>query len=130
MTSGGVDEPRPFLDGDSAADWFYSRPGGGAILDFHRATITEVLGPDVSYNLRAAVDPQSGRPTTLIIEVAIPANDSFWPQILRLQEALMEHEDDLRGQTRRKNPYRNIVVVPVDLPDDWAAWVGQSEGFD
>ena len=125
MTSGGADEPRPFLDGDLAAQWFYSRRGGGAILDFHRTIIAEILGPAIPYNFRAAIDPQSGRPTTLIIEVAMPADDTAWARITQLQEALIESEDDLRGLSGSRNPFRNIVLVPVGLPADWTTWADE-----
>lgn len=125
ITAGGNERyDSPYLYDDLAREWFQSTPEGPAVLDLHLIAIGQVLGPDVTYRLRAAVDPDSGRPTTLIIEIDQSIDDdASWLRLVDLQEWLLADRPEVNRIRSRRDPFSNVVVVPRRLPRDWNAWL-------
>lgn len=127
ITSGGDERyDDAYLFGDRARDWFYGTPDGPRAVDFHLIAIQDVLGPNVQYRFRAPVDPETGRPTTLIIEVDHSINDDdTWGRLVELQELLSVRESEFSSfqAVPTRSLLRNVVVVPAQLPDDWDAWL-------
>jgi hypothetical protein len=96
------------------------RRGGGYLLDAHLSTIAERFGTEVSYTLRAPVDPIAGRPTYLIIEIDMAASsDDAWEVLNAVEGDLLSQRDLLREGSRRKDPFSNIVITLKPTIEDW-----------
>jgi hypothetical protein len=120
MTTPAPDQPQPFIIDDQARSWFMTRRGGGHLYDEHLALIRSVFADDVSIHIRAAVDPTSGQPTVLIIEIDMPMDDDeSWAKLVRVQQLLIERREDLAGYLKLKDPYRRVVLSPSGNISDW-----------
>jgi hypothetical protein len=115
------------LTDDQALSWFMSRRGGGFLYDQHMSLITEVFGSDVSTRHRAAVDPSTGEPTVLIIEIMRPSDDESWRQLIQVQALLLERAPDYAARLRLKEPFRRIVLTLSDERSSWANLVARLE---
>lgn len=123
------EEPRIYLSDDQAARWFYSQRGGDMILDRHLSLMHATFGRDVPYRLRAAVDPATGQPRDLIIEIMLPVDDAAaWDLLVELQQRLLGEARDLRSRTTVRFPFRHIVVSLAGAPSAWFETVDVIEG--
>jgi hypothetical protein len=128
MTVPSSEPLQPFLTGDEALSWFIRRRGGGVLYDQHISLIHSAFGDDVPIRLRAAVDPSSGRPTVLIIDIIKPPDDNdSWRQLVQVQERLLERQQDLAGFLKLKAPFRNIVLTLGGEQSNWADLVAELE---
>jgi hypothetical protein len=106
----------------AARDWYMTRRGGGHLLDAHLSAISQGFGPDVSYNLRAPIDPLTGRPALLIIEVDLPiSQDASWEALDVVEGNLLNQWQRLSELSRRKDPFANITVTLAARAEDWDA---------
>jgi hypothetical protein len=110
---------QPFLTNDEALSWFTRRRGGGFLYDQHLTLINDVFG-DVPIRLRAAVDPSTGRPTVLIIDIMRSLDDDdAWRQLVQVQEQLLDRRQDLAGFLKVKDPFRSVAL---SLGGEWSSW--------
>lgn len=106
----------------AAREWYMTRRGGGHLLDAHLSAIAEQLGPDVSYALRAPIDPLTGRPAILIIEVGLPiSEDGSWEALDAVEDELLSQRQHLSELSRRKDPFANITMTLSVQAEDWEA---------
>jgi len=104
----------------AAREWYMTRRGGGHLLDAHLEAITERLGPDASYALRAPIDPLTGRPSILIIEVDLPiSEDASWEVLDAVESELLSQRQRLSELSRRKDPFANITLTLSVRAEDW-----------
>jgi hypothetical protein len=119
---------QPFLIDDEALSWFMRRRGGGLLYDQHLSLIHEVFGNDVPIRLRAAIDPSTGRPTVLIVDIMRPPDDDdAWSRLVQVQERLLERQQDLAGRLRVKEPFRRIVLSLGGEQSSWTDLVAELE---
>jgi|SRR5215469_11307706 len=129
MTIPTPDRPQPFVADDEALSWFMRRRGGGTLFDEHISLIHSAFGDDVQIHLRAAVDPSSGQPTVLIIDIDRPLDDEdSWRRLVEVQQGLIERQEDLSGRLRLKAPYRNVVLSLGGEQSNWNDLVAELEG--
>ena len=131
MSTPSPESFQPFLTDDEALSWFASRRGGGFLYDEHMSFITEIFGSDISTRHRASVDPSTGEPTVLIIEIMRPADDDeSWHQLIQVQAELLERAPayaapdaakTFRSRARRVNPppWRNRIRWLRALNPPW-----------
>jgi hypothetical protein len=111
---------RAFLTGDEAVRWFMGRKHGGHLFDAHMSLIEQVFGADVPIQYRAAIDPSSGKPTVLIVEIIASFNDdAAWDQLVSVQARLLESQADLAGSLHLASPFSKIVISLRGIPTDW-----------
>jgi hypothetical protein len=104
------------------------RRGGGFLYDQHISLIYEIFGNDVPIRLRAAVDPSTGQPTVLIIDIMRPTDDDeAWRQLVQVQERLLERQQDFAGFLKVKEPFRRIVLSLGGEQSSWADLVAELE---
>jgi len=128
MTTPLPEPSEPFLTNDEALSWFMRRRGGGTLYDQHISLIYEIFGDDVPIRLRAPVDPVTGRPTVLIIDIMrSPDDDEAWRQLVRVQEQLLERQEDLAGFLRLREPFRRIVLSLGAEQSSWDDLVAELE---
>jgi hypothetical protein len=117
-----ADETPLVLTGTAAREWYMTRRGGGHLLDAHLSAITERFGPEVSYSLRAPVDPLIGRPALLIIEIDVPiSDDASWETLDAVESDLLNRRQHLSELARRKDPFANVAVTLAARAEDWEA---------
>jgi hypothetical protein len=119
---------QPFLTDDEALSWFVSRRGGGFLYNQHMSFITEIFGRDISTRHRAAVDPSTGEPTVLIIEIMRSSDDDeSWRQLIQVQAQLLERAPDYSALLRLKEPFRRIILTLSDGRSSWLDLVARLE---
>lgn len=118
----------PFLVGDEAVSWFMRRRGGSLLFDQHMSLIQEAFGNDVPIRFRAAIDPSTGQPTVLIIDIMRPPDDDdAWHRLVQVQERLLEIREELADFLKVKDPFRRIVLSLGDEQSSWADLVAELE---
>ena len=128
MTGPSPEPYPPFLIDDEALSWFMRRRGGGLLYDQHISLIHEIFGHDVPTRLRAAVDPSTGQPTVLIIDIMRPPDDDdAWRQLVQVQERLLERQQDLAGFLKVREPFRRIVLSLGGEQSSWTDLVTELE---
>jgi hypothetical protein len=106
----------------AAREWYMTRRGGGNLLDAHLGALHQHLGPDISYALRAPIDPLTGRPSLLIIEVDLSVSeDASWESLSTIESDLLNQRDRLAQIARRKDPFANIVITLTARSEEWDA---------
>jgi hypothetical protein len=90
--------------------------------------IEEYFGDAVLTHLRAAVDPSSGQPTVLIIDIDRPIDDDdSWLRLIEVQQRLIERRDDLAGRLKLSSPYRNVVLNLSGEQSSWSDLLAELE---
>jgi hypothetical protein len=122
------DPPEPFITDDQALSWFMKRRGGGALYETHISLIQSVFGYDVPIRLRAAVDPSSGQPTVLIIDIdKSPDDEDSWHRLIQVQQGLLERQQGLARNYKLVSPFRNVVVSLGGEQSNWDDVVAEVE---
>ena len=122
--------PVAFVTGGEAVSWFVSRRNGGYLFDTHMTLIQDAFGAEVPIQYRAAVDPSSGRPTVLIIEVTLSfEDDTAWERLVSVQARLLEGEADLAANLKLNFPFSKIVISLRGVPSDWESLPTESESL-
>lgn len=110
------------LTDTEAREWYTTRRGGGHLLDAHIIAINERFGPNIDYSLRAPIDPLTGKPSLLIIEIDLPVSeDDSWEALEAVQSDLLDQRENLRQVARRKDPFANIVITLAARAETWDA---------
>jgi hypothetical protein len=121
MTTDSGENPLVLTD-DAARDWYMTRRGGGHVLDAHLGALYQRLGPDISYTFRAPIDPLTGRPSLLIIEVDLSvSDDNSWENLDVIENDLLNQRGRLAEAARRKDPFANIVITLTARTEAWEA---------
>lgn len=130
-TTGDPEQRFAFLEDEAASRWFNRLREGPAVLDRHLTHLVETFGEDVPFRMRAAIDPRNKRPSVLVLEVMLPIDDGeAWERLIALQALLLAEEDDLRGITKRAQPFGRIIVTLGGPPADWDRLASELErGF-
>jgi hypothetical protein len=112
------DEP---LRGEQAISWFVShRRGGEHVIDAALTALHESFGPDAPLGFVAPLDPTTGRPGRLLIEIALPIDsNAAWQTMFAAQSRLVDQADELRTQMRIRNPFDRIAITLSGPPEDW-----------
>jgi hypothetical protein len=93
-----------------------------AARDAHLSALYQRLGPDISYTLRAPIDPLTGRPSLLIIEVDLSVSeDESWETLDAIENDLLNQRDGLAQMARRKDPFANIAITLTARTETWDA---------
>src|SRR6266851_5924296 len=112
--------PAAFLAGDEAVRWFMGRRHGGYLFDAHLSLIQGAFGAEVPIQYRAAIDPSSGKPTVLIVQViASFDDDAAWDRLVSVQARLLESQADLARYLELAYPFSKIVISLRGMPSDW-----------
>jgi hypothetical protein len=120
MATPASDENPLVLTDDAAREWYMTRRGGGHLLDAHLSAIYQRFGPDVSYSFRVPIDPLTGRPGLLIIEVDLPiSEDDSWEALVAVQSNLLSQREHLSELSRRKDPFANITITLAAPIESW-----------
>jgi len=119
-----------FLTGDEAVRWFMGRKHGGYLLDAHVSLIEQAFGSQVPIRYRAAIDPSSGKPNVLIIEIdASFDDDAAWERLVSVQEQLLGSQADIGTYVNLVHPYSRIVISLRGEPSASNSLSDVSESF-
>jgi hypothetical protein len=104
------------------------RRGGGTLYDQHMSLMQDAFGHEIPIQVRASVDPSSGEPTVLIIDIMLPPDDEdSWRRLVQVQERLLERQQDLADLLRVRDPFRNIVLSLGGTQSNWGDLVTDLE---
>ncbi len=118
------------LTGSAAEEWYGRTRGGGHLLDAHLVAIREHFGPGVIYRMRAPIDPITGRPDFLIIEIDPPADLDPWQTLRAVESDLLDRRDYLSALSRRTDPFARVVITLRFGTEEWEAVRAEIEGME